>query len=114
MRRLVALALALAAGAAAAQAREQPPAPGAPRDFQLPARETLELPNGLSLTFIDYGAVPKVTVLAVVRTGNIDDGDATWLADVTVEMMKEGTATRTAPAIAEAAAATQPSLRGKR
>lgn len=110
MRRLAALALALAAGAAAAQAREQPPAPGAPRDFQLPARETLELPNGLSLTFIDYGAVPKVTVLAVVRTGNIDDGDATWLADVTVEMMKEGTATRTAPAIAEAAAAMGGSL----
>jgi predicted Zn-dependent peptidase len=102
MRRLAALLLALAA--AAAGAREQPPVPGEPRDFQLPSRETLELDNGLSLTFIDYGTVPKVTVLAVVRTGNIDDGESTWLADVTAEMMKEGTATRSAPAIAEAAA----------
>jgi predicted Zn-dependent peptidase len=102
MRRLAALLLALAA--AAAGAREQPPVPGEPRDFRLPSRETLELDNGLSLTFIDYGTVPKVTVLAVVRTGNIDDGESTWLADVTAEMMKEGTATRSAPAIAEAAA----------
>jgi predicted Zn-dependent peptidase len=104
MRRFVAVALALAAWAAAAQPREQPPVPGAPRDFRLPGRETLRLDNGLALTFIDYGTVPKVTVLAVVRTGNIDDGESTWLADVTLEMMKEGTATRTAPAIAEAAA----------
>jgi predicted Zn-dependent peptidase len=104
MRRLATVLLAFAACAAGAEPRELPPAPGEPRDFRLPPRETLELPNGLSLTFVDYGAVPKVTVLAVVRTGNIDDGEATWLADVTVEMMKEGTATRSAPAIAEAAA----------
>ncbi|HEY7753354.1 MAG TPA: pitrilysin family protein [Steroidobacteraceae bacterium] len=102
MKRLAALLLALAATAAGA--REPPPVPGEPRDFRLPSRETLELDNGLALTFIDYGTVPKVTVLAVVRTGNIDDGGSTWLADVTAEMMKEGTATRSAPAIAEAAA----------
>lgn len=104
MRRLTVIALALAAWAAAAQPLEQPPAPGQPRDFRLPERETLELDNGLKLTFIDYGTVPKVTVLAVVRTGNIDDGESTWLADVTLEMLKEGTTSRSAPAIAEAAA----------
>jgi hypothetical protein len=58
-------------------ARETPPLPGEPRDFTLPAKETLRLPNGLSMTFIDYGSVPKVTVLAVVRTGNIDEGEST-------------------------------------
>jgi len=104
MRRLAVIGLALAAWAVAAEPREQPPAPGEPRDFRLPGRETVTLDNGLALTFIDYGTVPKVTVLAVVRTGNIDDGESTWLADVTLEMMKEGTATRSAPAIAEAAA----------
>ncbi len=104
MRRLAIVLLALAACTAGAQTRELPPAPGEPRDFQLPPRETLGLANGLSLTFVDYGTVPTVTVLAVVRTGNIDDGESTWLADVTAEMMKEGTATRSAPAIAEAAA----------
>ncbi len=106
MRRMAAALLAcLCAAGAWAEAREQPPAPGAPRDFRLPAKETLRLDNGLSLTFVDFGSVPKVTVLAVVRTGNIDEGEATWLADVAVEMLKEGTTSRSASAIAQAAAA---------
>ncbi len=85
-------------------AREAPPPIGEPRDFRLPEKETLRLGNGLGITFIDYGSVPKVTVLAVVRTGSIDEGSDTWLSDVAAEMMKEGTATRTAPGIARLAA----------
>ena len=104
MKRIIGMALALLAFAAAADGRELPPAPGQPRDFALPARDTLQLPNGLSLTFVDYGTVPKVTVFAVVRTGNIDEGESTWLADVAVEMLKEGTTTRTAADIARTAA----------
>lgn len=104
MKRLFAACLCLIAAAALAQTRESPPAPGKPHDFRLPAKETLRLDNGLSMTFIDYGSVPMVTVFAVVRTGNIDEGDATWLADVAVEMLKEGTTTRTATGIAESAA----------
>ncbi|MSQ92483.1 MAG: insulinase family protein, partial [Gammaproteobacteria bacterium] len=104
MRRFIGLALILLAFVAAAQDREMPPAPGQPRDFTLPARETVQLGNGLSLTFIDYGSVPLVTVFAVVRTGNIDEGESTWLADVAVEMLKEGTATRSAAEIARTAA----------
>jgi zinc protease len=86
------------------QERELPPAPGAPHEFRLPAKETVQLDNGLAVTFIDYGSVPKVTLLAVVRTGNIDEGADTWLADVTVEMMKEGTTTRSAYDIAKESA----------
>ena len=104
MNRFCALLACLVAAAASGQAREQPPAPGAPHEFRLPAKETVRLDNGLAITFIDYGTVPKVTVLAVVRTGNIDEGQDTWLADLTVEMMKEGTATRSAYDIAKAAA----------
>lgn len=110
MRRLIGVTLAVLAFVGAAQGRESPPAPGQPRDFVLPARETMRLPNGLSLTFVDYGTVPKVTVFAVVRTGNIDEGESTWLADVAVEMLKEGTATRTAADIATSAAAMGGSL----
>ncbi len=101
--RIAALALLLCVPFAL-QSRELPPAPGQPRDFRLPARETRVLGNGLALTFIDWGTVPKTTVLAVVRSGNIDDGPSTWLADLTAEMMKEGTTTRPASAIAETAA----------
>ncbi len=104
MRRFIGIALVLFAFGAQSEGRELPPAPGQPRDFTLPERETLRLENGLSLTFIDYGSVPKVTIFAVVRTGNIDEGESTWLADVAVEMLKEGTATRAAGDIARAAA----------
>ena len=104
MKKIIGMTLALLAFSAVAEGRELPPAPGQPRDFALPARDTLQLPNGLSLTFVDYGTVPKVTVFATVRTGNIDEGESTWLADVAVEMLKEGTATRSAADIARSAA----------
>jgi len=104
MKRVAALLAACLAFPAAAQAREVPPAPGVPADFKLPARETLRLDNGLAITFIDYGNVPKATVFAVVRTGNIDEGRDTWLADIAVEMLKEGTTTRSASDIARASA----------
>ena len=104
MKRFIGLALTLLTFVVAAQDHEIPPAPGQPRDFTLPARETVQLANGLSLTFIDYGSVPLVTVFAVVRTGNIDEGESTWLADVAVEMFKEGTTTRSAADIARTAA----------
>jgi predicted Zn-dependent peptidase len=104
MNRLLTLLLLTFMAVPAGLARETPPAPGEPRDFRLPAKETLRLPNGLAMTFIDYGSVPKVTVLAVVRTGNIDEAESTWLADVAVEMPKEGTATRSAIDIAHEAA----------
>jgi zinc protease len=104
VKRLAVLAAMLASAGAAAQERESPPPPGTPHEFRLPAKETLALDNGLSATFIEYGSVPKLTLLAVVRTGNIDEGEDTWLPDVTVEMMKEGTATRSAFDIAKEAA----------
>lgn len=105
MRRLLpGIALALFAAAGLAAERESPPAPGAPHELRLPDKETLRLDNGLRMTFIDYGSVPKVTLLAVVRTGNIDEGEDTWLPDVAVEMMKEGTTTRSAYDIAKEAA----------
>jgi predicted Zn-dependent peptidase len=104
MKCLAAALACLAAASAFAQARESPPQPGAPHEFRLPAKETLHFNNGLALTFIDYGSVPKVTILAVVRTGNIDEGRDTWLPDIAVEMLKEGTTTRSAADIARTAA----------
>src|SRR5687768_6453817 len=104
MKRLPFLVAALVAIGATAAEREQPPEPGTPHEFRLPAKETIRLDNGLAMTFLDYGSVPKVTLLAVVRTGNIDEGEDTWLPDITVEMMKEGTTTRSAFDIAKEAA----------
>lgn len=89
---------------AAAQAAERAPEPGPPRPFTIPTPATLALPNGIQATFIDFGSVPKVTIAITVRVGALNDGEHTWLSDLTAELMKEGTEQRTAEQIAEAAA----------
>jgi zinc protease len=89
-----------------ARARETPPALGTPRAFKLPPKKELTLANGMKVTFVPFGNIPKVTVLNAIRTGNIDeDANQVWLADVTGELMREGTTTRTALQIAEEGAA---------
>ena len=104
MKRVAAVSLLLALLAAGASAREAPPPPGTPRDFVLPAKQTIVLDNGLKVTFLEHGSVPLATLMAVVRTGSIDEGTRTWLSDLTVEMLKEGTAARSAADIARQAA----------
>lgn len=100
----VALAIGIATVPGAVSAREAPPAPAAPRPFTLPQMTTYALPSGLQVTLIPYGNVPKATVLVAVRTGNIDDGDAIWMADVTSALMQKGAGGRDASQLAEAAA----------
>jgi predicted Zn-dependent peptidase len=85
--------------------RQTPPEGGKPRPFTIPKRETFKLSNGLNVTLVPYGAIPKVTVRAVTRTGNLDEAAGkTWLADLTGDLMSEGTPTRTAQQISEEAA----------
>ncbi|HEY6645175.1 pitrilysin family protein [Povalibacter sp.] len=84
-------------------AQDAPPRPGPPRAFQLPTPTTLALPNGLKATFVDFGVVPKATISITVRTGNLNEGEQTWLADLAADLLKEGTNQRTAQQIADAA-----------
>jgi zinc protease len=104
---LAAAALVLAAGALAQEeaAKEAPPAGGEPRDFTLPDKRETSLDNGLDITAVPFGSVPKATLAVVVRAGNLNDGEQTWLADLTGDFLLEGTSTRTAEAIAREAAA---------
>lgn len=97
-------ALLLLACSAAAVAVETPPAPSAPKNFEVPAKSERTLPNGMQLTFVAFGSIPKTALTAVVRTGNLNEGNNTWLADLTGELMKEGAGKRDANQIAEAAA----------
>ena len=96
------IALACAASLAAQQPQKQkPPAPGTPRNFSIPEVRRFDLPNGLKVRFVAYGAVPKVAVRLVTQTGNIDEGEnEVWLADLTGTMMEEGTTSRSAQQIA--------------
>jgi predicted Zn-dependent peptidase len=81
-----------------------PPQPEPPRDFVLPAHQTITLDNGLDVTFIEFGKVPKVTVSATVRAGALNQGPNPWLADLTARMLDEGTRRRSAAEVAIAAA----------
>ncbi|HZH92329.1 MAG TPA: pitrilysin family protein [Pyrinomonadaceae bacterium] len=90
---------------ASAQEKQQPPAGSAPKPFTLPRKETFTLKNGTQVTLVPYGSIPKVTVSAVVGAGNINESATqVWLADLTGEMLEAGTTTRSAEAVAQAAA----------
>ncbi|MFY9552753.1 MAG: pitrilysin family protein [Thermoanaerobaculia bacterium] len=85
--------------------KQAPPAPAPPKGFSVPAPRTLTLDNGFGVTLVRYGTVPKVSISLAVRTGNIDEkANEVWLADLTGDLLSEGTATRSASQIAEDAA----------
>jgi zinc protease len=85
--------------------KETPPAPGAPKDFRLPPRKTFALPNGLKVTLVRYGLVPKTAVSLQIETGGIDEGaDEVQLSALTADMLLEGTTTRSGSDISRQAA----------
>lgn len=101
------LAMAAATTAAAQQTaaptptKEQPPAPGPARDFVIPTPATFTLANGLPVTMVPFGRVPKVTVRLVIEAGNVDEQkDQVWLADLLGRMLQEGTASMSAEQLA--------------
>lgn len=88
----------------AAGAQQTPPPPGPPRPFQLPTPSTATLDNGVKMTFVDFGTIPKVTIAITVRTGSLNEEGKTWLSDLTSDLLKEGTRNKTSEQIAAAAA----------
>jgi zinc protease len=90
--------------AAQEQAKEAPPEGGTPKDFTLPPKQQYQLDNGLMVTLVPYGALPKVTISARIMTGNLNEGENTWLADLTADLMEEGTSNRSAEDVAREAA----------
>lgn len=85
--------------------KQTPPPPGIPRNFALPETRTFTLPNGLQVTLVPFGAVPKTWIQLVVRTGNASESPSeVSLATFVSVFMQEGTTTRTAMEIAGDAA----------
>jgi len=100
---LVALSL-LAAGLVSA-APETPPAAGPTPPFELPTTTTFKLKNGMQVTLVPYGAVPKSNVSLVVRLGNVDEpAGQTGLTDLAGKLLLQGTANKSAVQLAEAGA----------
>jgi zinc protease len=102
---LVVLGAAIATAAPGFAQKQAPPAGGPPKPFTLPAHETYALANGMKVTMVSYGNIPKVTVSLVLRAGNINEPkEQLGVADITGELLKQGTTSLSAPALAEAAA----------
>src|SRR5581483_11291607 len=96
----IALAIALCSLTPAFAQKQAPPAPGPAKNFTLPEVRKFDLPNGMRVRLVHYGDVPKVTIRLVMQTGNVDEGpNETWLADLTGELIQQGTTTRSAEQI---------------
>lgn len=82
-----------------------PPKAGQARDFRVPEARRFTLDNGLQVALVPWGGMPKVRVTLTVRTGNaFEKSGEVWLSDLTADLMREGTATRSATEISAAAA----------
>src|ERR1700674_3884502 len=85
--------------------KQTPPAGGPPKAFTLPAHETYTLAKGMRVTLVPYGNIPKVSVSLALRTGSLNEPrELMGVADTTGELLKEGTTSLSATAVAESAA----------
>ncbi len=93
--------------------KQAPPAGGPPKPFAVPRTEKFKLPNGLEVTLAPYGSLPKVSVLAEIRVGSLNESaDQIWLSDIVSRLLKDGgTSSRNAAQVAQEAASMGGSLR---
>ena len=95
-----------ALGVAMAAAQKQAPPEGVPaKAFTVPAHETYALPNGMKVTLVPYGILPKVTLDVAIDAGSVDEGgDHVGVAGMAADLLQEGTQTLTSAELADAAA----------
>ena len=102
---LLAIAGSIVGIAPAVAQKQAPPEGGPPKAFTVPANETYTLPNGLKVTLVPYGIIPKAAISLAVDAGEINERSGrTGVASLTTDLMKEGTEKQTAQQVAEAAA----------
>lgn len=84
---------------------QSPPAGGPPKAFTVPPSETYTLPNQLKVTLVPYGILPKVTVHIAITAGSADEGAShRGVADLTSDLLNEGTTSLTSIQLANEAA----------
>jgi zinc protease len=85
--------------------RNEMPKPGPAKALQVPTPETTQLPNGLTLILSTRRGLPVVAANLVVKSGSdTNPADMPGLANFTVAMLDQGTASRSAVQIANEAA----------
>lgn len=102
MRTLLLGAIWSTAALPAVAQKQTPPPAGTPKDFKLPAKREFTLPNGMAVTLVPFGTVPKAAVTLAIRTGRINEkSDQVWLSKLTGDLLQEGTRTLDAARFAE-------------
>ena len=102
---IILLAAGLALPTLAFAQRQTPPASGTPKDIKLPPKRTFTLENGMRVTLVPFGTVPKAALSLAIRAGSVNETpDQVRLSSVVGELLKEGTRTRTGERIARDAA----------
>jgi len=82
--------------------RAQPPAAGPEPFFQIPAYKRFKLKNGTNVILAEFHDLPLVEMHLVVNAGGgANPGGEAGLADLTANLLDEGTTTRSALQIAE-------------
>lgn len=100
---MIAVSVVLLAAVPALAEKQSPPRGGQPKDFRLPEKTRFSLDNGLSVTLVPYGTLPKATISLRVRSGNLNEtAEQTWLADLTGDLLAEGAGSRNAEQLAAA------------
>jgi len=106
VRKSVLVLTASLAGIAPAYGQKQtPPEGGAPKSFTVPASEWYVLPNGLKVTLVPYGIIPKAAISLAVDAGNLNEGKSrAGVASLTGDLFREGTMMLNSQQLAEATA----------
>lgn len=82
--------------------RQQPPAAAPEPEFRVPAFKRWKQRNGMEVILAETGDLPLVDIHLVVKTGGgANPPQAPGLADLTANMLDEGTKTRSAVEIAD-------------
>ena len=88
-----------------AAAKETPPPGTAPKPFHLAPTEDFTLPNGMKVTLVPYGRVPKVAIRAFIDAGALQESaNQVWISRLTALLLKEGTGRKSSEQVARDAA----------
>ena len=76
-----------------AHAQKQAPPEGSPtKPFAVPGSETYVLPNGMKVTLVPYGIIPKCAINVSVDAGQVNEATGhQGVASLAADMFKEGT-----------------------
>jgi predicted Zn-dependent peptidase len=82
--------------------RKNPPVLPSPRSFKLPNAISFQLANGLNVQLVEDHRVPFITADLGIQVGSVQEpGELLGLADLTADMLSEGTATKNSKEIAD-------------